>query len=698
MIFKNELYKLTHTRMFLFILTCVLLMNIYVSYSQNFGLRCSDSEYKEYYEHVESMSFEDAYDYTMDQRDNVYLGWENGMWEIRSMLSAQLEQLEAVAAYKDYLQSIDDTAATMTAVSIFADPHSFAYRNIVMTPPAYDRVRSVHPVFAPSNGVLLAAENIPSDLLMLFLIFTAVTVIFYKDRESGITGLIKPLRYGRTRLALAKTDAVFTVCFVTEAVIFAMNLVIGSSRYGLGDLSRPIQSLEGYLGCNLRISVLQFLWLTFLVKLVALFLCALIAQTLFIRLKNVTAYLSIIVVAGVETALYLLIGGTSAFSVFKQINLAAFVNASHLFVTYQNINFFSLPISLIITTLVSIGALTAVFIALTVKLYSNISISEIKKTYRFRIRRKVPRGLFGYAVYKEFVMHKGALILIAALAFQVYSAYNYVRPYNVRDNYYRAYTSAAYELSSTEEVAAYIAAEKESLDKGYQAAMSGQYVDNEYLTKVGAFERFTEQYDNAVEVSGGRDVQRYMYYLTGYEEIFGVHSVRQDYVLGLIAVLGICIAVAPLIAYDNRARIGFLLYTTKAGRSRYFRHNAAVAAIFASLISIVVYIPYYVQILRAYGTVGIFEPVSAISAYSRLSGLSVLGYLILLTLLRTLVLIAFSEFTLFVSYKSKSPTTATIVMLAIFALPIVIYLVGAEFMQWLCLPISGNREILSILS
>lgn len=583
----------------------------------------------------------------------------------------------------------------MTAVSIFADPNSFAYRNIIKTPSAYDRVRSVQPVFAPSNGVLLAAQNVPSDILMLFIIFTAVTVIFYKDRESGITGLIKPLRYGRTRLALAKTVTVFTVCLFTEGILFLMNLWIGSVRYGLGDLSRPIQSLAGYLGCNLRITVSQFLALTFVYKLLALFICALIAQAFFIRLKNVTAYLLLILIGGVETALYLLISGTSVLSVFKQINLAAFVNSSHLFVTYTNINLFSYPINLMGTTTVFIILLIAVFIFVTVKLYDTISISEIKKTHRRLFRHKAHKGLFGYTLYKEFVMHKGAIILIAALAFQIYSAYNYTRPYNTQDNFYRAYSSDAYNLSSAQEVYEYMIEEKEELRAGLEAAMSGQFYDNEYWTKRNAFERLVNQYNNAMKVLGGKNLPGYMYYTTGYEDMFGVNGFRQDFVLGLVAILGICFAISPLIAYDNRARIGFL-YTTKAGKRTYFTHNAMTAAIYAALISIAVYIPYYVQMLVAYGTVGIFEPVSAIAQYSKLGGVSVFGYLILLTLFRIVSLIVFSELVLFVSYKSKSPTTATILMLAIFALPIVIYLAGADFIQWLCWPISGNREILMI--
>ena len=176
--------------------------------------------------------------------------------------------------------------------------------------------------------MLLAAQNVPSDILLLFVIFTSVMVIFYKDRENGIVALIKPLRYGRTRLALAKTATVFSVCFACGAVFFMMNLWIGSIRYGLGDLSRPVQSLSGYLGCNLPISVRELLCLIFAYKILAIFICALISQSLFIRLKNVTAYLTLLLAGGIETALYLLISETSYLSPIKQINLAAFVNSS----------------------------------------------------------------------------------------------------------------------------------------------------------------------------------------------------------------------------------------------------------------------------------------------------------------------------------------------------------------------------------
>ncbi len=697
MIYRNEIYKLLHEKMFLLALICAVLLNIYISFSQNFGMRCPAKEYKEYYELADGKTFQEAYDYSIARRDNMFGGWENGAWEVRSMMNQEIEQLKAVGTYKSYLKSIDDTAATMTAVSIFADPNSFAYRNIVKTPSAYDKVRSVQPTFAPSYGVLLAIENVPSDILLLFIIFSAVTVIFYKDRESGIVGLLKPLRLGRARLSLSKTAAVFSVCLVCGSVFFLLNLWIGSVRFGLGDLSRPAQSLKDYLGCNLRISVRELMLLIFAYKIAAMFVCALIAQSLFIRLKNVTSYLILLLAGGIETALYLLISDTSILSPIKQINLAAFVNSAHLFKTYTNINLLGYPINLFGSTSLFLLILTAAFVLLTVRLYENISISEIKKTRRRFIKRKAPKELFSYTLYKEFVMHKGALILIAALAFQIYSAYNYNRPYNPSDNFYRAYATEAYAKASSAEVYDYIKSSADELAEGYKAATSGGFTDNEYWSRRQGFEKMLAQYNNAVKLSGGK-LPEYMYYTTGWEQLFGVNGFKSDYKLGLVAILGICLAISPLIAYDNRARIGFLLYTTKAGKRTYFAHNAITAAIFTTLISLAVYIPNYVQMLITYGRVGIFDPVSAITSYSKLGGLSVLGYIILLTLYRIISLIAFAELVLFVSYKSQSPTTATVITLAVFALPIVIYLAGADFMQWLCWRVSGNREFLNLLS
>lgn len=700
MIIKNEIYKLILSRVFILVLGCAFLLNLYISFSEDFGKLYSDADHKAYYEEVKDLTHLEAHTYTQEKIDELsnYLdtqSFDYSKWVLRSMYQEQLSQLETVSKYDEYLENIDATAKTMTSVSVFAKKDSFSYRNIVKTPPAYDAVRSVTPKFDTSLGILLAVNNTPSDLLMLFVILTAITVVFYKDRESGITALIKPLKYGRARLALNKAFVIFLGCLSAEALFFGSNLIVGSYRYGLGDLHRPIQSLEGYLCCNLPISVAEFLALAFLFKLSALFICALIASVLFIRLKNTAAYLSAIGISAVEVALYLLIGETSAFSALKQINLAAFINSSRLFVTYTNINFFGYPVNLIGATIAASVVLIIALILLTVKLYSSISISEIKKSSGFFKRISVPKNLWRYSAYKLLIMHKGALILAAILAVQIYTAYDYSKPYNPTDNYYLGYCDTLYNLETDEEVREYIKGETERFEALNNALMQGANVGDELRAEEG-FDLAVSQYNGAEEIAASGELSSLMYYQTGIKDMFGVsrNGYKHDYVLGLIATLSICFAVSPIIAYDNRARIGYLLYTTKSGKRAYLKHARISSALFAVAASLATYIPYYIQMLDAYGTQGLGDSIRAIAEYVSFANVSNLGYMVILLAYRTVILIILGQLVLLISSKCKSQTTSIIICLAVFALPIIVYIAGADIAQYISLPLSGNREVM----
>ncbi len=696
MIVRGEFYKLIKDRTFLFVGICVIVLNIYSAFSQNFGMRCDASEYKEYYEIAKGKSFEEAYEYSEARRDNMFGGWEPGMWEVRSMMNAEIEQLKAVGTYYQYLEAIDETAERMGTVSIFADKDSFSYKNIMKTPPAYDRVRSIHPTFEPSYGVLLATDNIFSDILSLFMILSAVTAVIYKEREAMMTGLLKPLKYGRYRLALSKTLVIFAVCAAGFGIMYFTNLLIGSSRFGLGDLSRPVQSLKGYLGCNLPITAGQFIIFTYVIKVFALFICALIAELLFIKLKNTACLIVLAFIGAAETALYVFISPTSMFSPLKTLNLAAFVCGEKIFKTYQNINLFGVPINLFPTTLIFISLLCVLFFVLSLRAYAKISVSEIRKSKRALIKRKAPKRLFSYSLYKQFILHRGAVIIIFALGFNLYSLNGFIKYYSSSDSFYNAYTLEATSLSSTGELYEYLKSEGEELSEEFKLISSGKVTDNgDYWSKRQGFEKLLGQYERALKISR-TDVQDMMYYTTGWEEIFGItpSGIKRDYSLGLIAILSVCAGVVPIVAYDNRARLGYLLYTTKSGKSKYYLHAVLSSLIYAFIITLAVYVPAYITVLSRYGAPGLTETARVISGYGNLPSASCLEYLIILTVIRYFSLSAFSCLMLFISSRSKSPAAATVMTVCAFAAPIVIYLAGANFMQWLCWPISGNREVL----
>ena len=696
-IFFNELLKLLHNKAFILVLIIAVCLNAYVSMENDNGYMYADSAYRAYMADVEGMSLDEAAQFTQDAITEAYSTAEGRYTEYyfldTIMLSAQLEKIQQIQGYQDYLASIDSQAQTMTSVSIFADKDSFSYRNIVKTPPVYEAVKDVEPVFAPSDGVLLACDNVVADILALFVLIFCVTAVFYKDRESGITALIKPLKYGRSTLALSKIALVFVVCLVVELVMFFSNLAIGSMRYGLGDLSRPVQSLAGYIGCNHPISVLEMMIYSLLIKLFAMLMCAVIASCLFIRLSNTVSYLVIIAIAAVQTSLYILIPSTSILSPLKQINLATFLLSSRLFKTYTNINFFGYPVEQIATTIVSMLIATVAFVLLCCRLYSTISISEVKRNRRIVLIKRVPTSLISYTAFKEFIMHKGALILAAVLALQVYTAIDYTKPYMPDDNVYYAYCTRIIEMTD-EEADEFVASEEKRFADILQLMSIGAATteqSEEYRASYGGFEKARQQYESIKSLGyGAKD----MYYQTGYKDIFGVSNPANDYSLGLIAIIALCLMLSPLIAYDNRCRIGYVIYTTRAGKKTYLKHNCIIAIICAILASVFTYIPYFAQILSAYGTAGIGSSIRCIAEFSGFIYIPVAVYLVLMFILRTVVLMLFALLLLFISSKCQSPTTSIVVTLAIFCLPIVIYLAGANAVQYLCVPISINREFL----
>gem|GEM_PF-6927020 len=75
----------------------------------------------------------------------------------------------------------------------------------------------------------------------------------------------------------------------------------------MGDLSRPAQSLKGFIRCNLPINVGTASALIFAVKIAAAFLSALIFRFLCTAFYSVYAYIAAVVIAVVEVTLYVTI-------------------------------------------------------------------------------------------------------------------------------------------------------------------------------------------------------------------------------------------------------------------------------------------------------------------------------------------------------------------------------------------------------
>lgn len=694
-IFCAELRKLFTSPIFIFVAAAALILNIYLCMSAK-PVTISDEEYKSFYGSIEGLSETEKIDHIDNALNELYsseITYETIMK--RGFYRNEAEQAVLVRDYKDYLNGIDEAAKNMTSISIFADKNSFTYRNISITPGAYDGVRDVTPEYSPSRGILMAIDNNSTDIMLIFIVLTAVTVLFIKEREASIIGLLKPLRYGRQRLAVVKSLAVFSVCLLFGLFICGSSLLIGLVRFGLGDMSRPIQSLEGFLGCNLPITVGQTVMLIYLVKIAAVFLAGLVFECLCTALFPGFAYLGAGAIAAVEIFLYVTVENTSWASSLGKINLAAFVRSSELFKTYLNINLFEQPCNIITVTIISLTLGIIFAFAGEMLLFSRISVKDHKSVQIIPSIRYIPKKPFSYGLYKAFVTHKGLFIIMIIAALHIWSAANYTISYNVDDLWYHSYCDTLSNMTD-EQAEQYIEEETSRFEKLYSSmgsAGSAQVLQQIYeqLQAETGFTKAAEQqrYINSLDSSN-----KAMFYQTGWRRLFGAEGFAEDMALTLSASLGISFAISPLISYDRRRRLGFLLYTNKHGRKHYFGQNLVLTAIISFLISSVINIPHFVGILSLYKTEGAEFSVRCIEEFNGFFDISITTYAVLLFLLRTVFLVLCGIIVLFISSKCKSTYTALLISLAVFALPIMLYLAGAEFILPLCMPFSVNRGVI----
>lgn len=694
-IFCAELRKLFTSPIFIFVAAAAIVLNIYLCLSAK-PLGVSDEEYKSLYSRLEGLSETEKTDYIDNALNELYsseITYENIMK--RGFYRNEAEQAALIRDYKDYLNGIDEAAKNMTSVSIFADKNSFTYRNISITPAAYDGVRDVTPEYSPSRGILMAIDNNSTDIMLIFVVLTAVTVLFIKEREASIIGLLKPLRYGRRRLAAIKSLAVLSVCVLFGLVICGSSLLIGGLRFGLGDLSRPIQSVEGFLGCNLPIDVGQSMMLIYLFKIAAVFLAGLIFECLCTALFSRFAYLGAGVIAAVEIFLYVTIENTSWASSFGKINLAAFVQSSELFKTYLNINLFEYPCNIVTVTVISLTVGILLAFAGEMLLFSRISVKDYKSVQIIPSVRFIPKKPFSYGLYKAFVTHKGAFIILIIAAVQISSAINYTISYNADDLWYHSYCDTLSNMTE-DQAEQYIEKENSRFEELYSSmgsagsAMVLQQIYEELQAEQGFIKAAEQQrYINSLD-----SPNKAMFYQTGWRRLFGADGFAEDMTLALLAALGISFAVSPLISYDNRRNLGFLLYTNKYGRKKYYRQNLTVTAIASLLISAVVNIPHIMGILSLYKAEGADFSIRCISEFEGFFDISITAYIVLLFLLRTVFLVLCGIIVLYISSKCGSTYTALLISLAIFALPVMLYLAGAEFILSMCMPFGVNREII----
>ena len=425
-----------------------------------------------------------------------------------------------------------------------------------------------------------------------------------------------------------------------------------------------------------------------LFKFIAVFCIGAVLSLIAVNTKNTVSFYGIsAAVLIVEGVLYVLIHPLSIYSIFRYINLVAFTKVNEIFCNYKNINFFEYPVPLIPTSSAALFIITAVCGFLSAYLYArkrNLEFKRIGLKLSFGKGGKVHTQMW-YTFYKSLILQKGALVIAVFFAVSGFMSQSFIKQYDQQDVYYEYYTEKM-EGKVTTDTVAFFEDEKARfadlqawLDELSEKEPQNYTAQNELSKQLAPKMGFDPAYERLQQISNVKGA--YMFYDTGYKRALGVNGYGDDMKYALAAVFLLIFLVSPLIANDNKYRMSFIVSSTTSGRRSYIRRNILTAVVYGLLAALLWIVPYSVTISQYYGHAGMSGSLRSITDFISFPvNMKVWQYLLLVATLRTLFVILSTLVMLWVSSRCRNTTSAVLINFAVFALPIIIYLLGAKVM------------------
>lgn len=688
-VLSTELKKLFSNRIFLLIIVAVFILNAYLLFRTANSGKITSADYKKIYSELKYKTDEEKLAW-LDEQLNDFSHSPVYNW---SAMAELYDECQNVVTYKEYLENIDAQAKLMIKISIFAKPDTFNYRSIVKTPPAYTNVRDVQPVFGVSKGINLATDNSFTDILCGFILLFAVLTLMISDREQGMSRLLFTLKRGRSYLLFSKLSALAVTVFLAVFLIYGENLIVSSFIYGLGDLSRPIQSVASFIGCNLKINVAEYLIIFGLFKFTAIFTICAVLSLIAVTTKNTVSFYGIsTAVVIIEGLLYALIHPLSIYSIFRYINVIAFTKVNEIFCDYKNINFFEYPIPLISASFTAVILIAFICSLVSAYLYAkkrNLEFRKIGIKLNFGKGNKVHSALY-YGFYKSLIQQKGIVIIVVFMLITVFLNSSFKKKYDVQDVYYKYYTNQL-EGEITSETDDFIKSEeKRFFDLNNKMneilqdsnSFSGEMMEiQKQLAPESGFILLKNRYELIKNIDNAK-----IFYDTGYNRMFGKVGYDDDMKYALITMMLCMFLISPLIANDNKYRMLSIINSTASGRKQYIKRNIIISIDYGLLSSLMWLIGYSFKVYQFYGFSGLDASVQSITNFIDFPiNLKLWQYFAVIFILRTVFIILSALLMLWISSKSKNTTIAVLVNFALFVLPIIVYLLGADIMVKICM-------------
>lgn len=699
---KSELYKIFSKKIFLILFVVLLLLNGFFIYNKQIKGNDIDfisanakislnNDIAKYNNNNDKIKFVHNKLKALEKDDVTH--YTDDSYSERTLLDNAENQLKIVSDYKAYINQIIEKSDNITGVSIFEDSSSFSYKNAVKTAEDYKPLSNIKTAYSNSEGVNMATDFMLTDLIVILLLCIVCDALIGSERNININSLQRTCRYGRNKSAISK----MVVGFITTAVIclmfYGVNYIIAGYTYGFGDLFRPIQSVDSFSNCTLRINVLQYLMLHFITKVLVMYLIYTIVNVLSMVGKSKTiSYIAFLCILIVSYCLNLFIGDNTSLMCFKYINLISFVDTKNVISHYRNINIFGEPINYVTCFWIVLLVLLLGLVALNILIYSRKKITAYNKSNNsFLSKLKISCGstnVIVHELYKTFVSNKVGIIILVVLLTQLYitiSSPIVLSNDEKYQKYYFSYYAGDFNSNTKSKIENQIKKyedNKKSMDKCMSDYDNGLITKEKYEDLFSTYSTIDEDYSNFKKYvipyydylinQSKADKSVSVVNYNGYCALLGLEgNLSNTYCLALYVLMVICII--PIFTVEYERKSIHLLSSTKLGFKSLVFKKIVCSCIVTALLNLLIYVPYFIRIISSYGINELGAAACSIEELSNISdGLSILNVIIITFAIRLLVSLVITVIISGISLFTKNTIISIIITTLVFVVPLLL--------------------------
>lgn len=626
-------------------------------------------------------------------RDKSYTLYTDNLTMEYRLFSQLVNEYDTVAGYSEFLDSVQTKANQLSGISIFQnDETGYDLKNIEVTAAVYAGLGETAIDYYPQKGLYAAISYAFTDLILLASMLVLALLLVRQERDSGLLSLVRSLPGGRLQTALAKLGAFALSLLAVLALLYGVNLVYCAATFGLGPLTRTIQSVPALMRCTMQITVGEYLLRFLLAKWAGAFVMGLWVMLAALAARRaaagwVTALAGPLVMFGIRAV----IPATSRLNVIKYANLASLLQTNELLGNYRNLYWFGSPIGLPLVEWTAAVLYGGVLVFAFCWVFARAQLlPAAKRGFLLGLRHKT----HATSVYKEearklLLLNGAGLVLAAFVGFGIYqgvTAESYIGADEIYYAYYMNHISGPFTQESYDWLEEQGEEFEPMLEAQRQVAAGALSIDAQlaFSTLQQKYSVYTQVINQNINYYLKEHPDAWLVYESGYRELFGFTG-QADVQDTLLAGLACALCFSGLFAMERRGGMETVLCVTPRGRKRTVRAKLLMSGAAAFVIAVGSCLPHLIQVLRDYGLPALFAPAMSISEFESLPMFVTLSDVLLFWFLcRVAACLCMAAITLTLGHLFGNLLPALFVSAVGYCLPALLSLSGMEGgIEWL---------------